>query len=292
MLCVCVPCLLKVASVKEESEETQKEVEMALLTLSRMGYCLIERELYLKKITEIIKHQQKQRNLTKLAYQSAWDFLIYRFWVDNSLEEVIVNELHFSREAARELEELTKCVNWKKKEEEMNKEEAKEEFALVRWLQTSNIYFLSCRLQNEEYVELIGSIVQVYRAAKGNYGVISNQCIYPLKIAAERRDVRVEDLLNGGAVDTVLEGMQQPTLDDNVMRNCLYFFLNVSKRLKRKTDDELEVKGKELNRKVFEKLEEEGYEDVITSFHKIFDYLNKKYYDDLSLSISDYLVNV
>ncbi|KAH7819689.1 uncharacterized protein MONOS_17934 [Monocercomonoides exilis] len=34
LLSVCSPCLLKAASVKEESEENQKDVEMALLALS------------------------------------------------------------------------------------------------------------------------------------------------------------------------------------------------------------------------------------------------------------------
>eukprot|EP00770_Monocercomonoides_exilis_P014878 MONOS_14824.1-p1 / transcript=MONOS_14824.1 / gene=MONOS_14824 / organism=Monocercomonoides_exilis_PA203 / gene_product=unspecified product / transcript_product=unspecified product / location=Mono_scaffold01081:2432-2800(+) / protein_length=123 / sequence_SO=supercontig / SO=protein_coding / is_pseudo=false len=34
---VCVPCLLKAALRKEENEESQKEVEMALLALSDIG---------------------------------------------------------------------------------------------------------------------------------------------------------------------------------------------------------------------------------------------------------------
>ncbi|KAH7818888.1 uncharacterized protein MONOS_1740 [Monocercomonoides exilis] len=40
LLTTCVPCLLKAASVKEESEEVQTEVEMALLALSGMGHCV------------------------------------------------------------------------------------------------------------------------------------------------------------------------------------------------------------------------------------------------------------
>eukprot|EP00770_Monocercomonoides_exilis_P009273 MONOS_9227.1-p1 / transcript=MONOS_9227.1 / gene=MONOS_9227 / organism=Monocercomonoides_exilis_PA203 / gene_product=unspecified product / transcript_product=unspecified product / location=Mono_scaffold00373:2016-2756(-) / protein_length=210 / sequence_SO=supercontig / SO=protein_coding / is_pseudo=false len=76
---ICVPCLLKVALKKEEDEKTQKEVEMALLALS----CIDERykideELYLDEITEIIKYHQEHHNLTQLAYQSAWQFLINR----------------------------------------------------------------------------------------------------------------------------------------------------------------------------------------------------------------------
>ncbi|KAH7832729.1 uncharacterized protein MONOS_10930 [Monocercomonoides exilis] len=294
IISIIVPCLLKAASVKEENEEAQKEVEMALLALSNINECIeVKQELYLKEITEIIKHQQKHRNLTHLAYQSAWLFFIYRFFKDRNLEDTIANELHFGREAARELEELTRNVNWKKKKEEMSKEEAKEELTLVRWLQTLNSYIYKNKLRNEENVELINSIVQIYRAAKGNNEEISFKCIYSLRTAAKWGVVKVVDLLNGGAVDTVLEGMQLPTLDDNVMRNCLYFFMNVSKRLKKKTDDELEeAKRKELNRKFFEKLEEEGYEDTIASFHEKFEFLHGIYSLGTLLKISEYFVNV
>eukprot|EP00770_Monocercomonoides_exilis_P008047 MONOS_8005.1-p1 / transcript=MONOS_8005.1 / gene=MONOS_8005 / organism=Monocercomonoides_exilis_PA203 / gene_product=unspecified product / transcript_product=unspecified product / location=Mono_scaffold00290:43891-45071(+) / protein_length=373 / sequence_SO=supercontig / SO=protein_coding / is_pseudo=false len=294
LISTCVPCLLKVASVKEESEETRKEKEMALLTLSEKGYSFIEQELYLKKITEIIEHHQEHNNLTKLAYQSAWKFLINRFFNYGSLEYTVSNELHFGREAARELEELARCIDWKKKEgEEMNKEEAKEEITLMRWLQTSNIYFVGCYLQNEEYVELIGSIVQVFLAAKDNFSVINDLCIYPLRNAAKRRVVKVEDLLKGGAVYAILEGMQRPTLNKDIMNDGLQFLVNVSYRLKGKEKSENdEMKRKATKRKIFEKMEEKGYEDTITSFHEVFEFLNKKYYSDLSLNISDYLVNV
>ncbi|KAH7817013.1 uncharacterized protein MONOS_18161 [Monocercomonoides exilis] len=293
MLSICVPCLLKVALHKEESEKDQKDVEMALLALREIGFFEMKQELYLKEITEIIEHQQKHRNLTKLAYQCAWLFLIFRFWDDNSLEEVIVNELHFVGEAARELEELTRNVNWKKKEEEMNKEEAKEEFALMRWVETLRIYFFLCSLCNEENVELINSIVQVYRAAKGNNGVISNQCISPLRNAAEYGVVKVKDLLKSGAIDAILEEIHQPTLDDRMLFECLLFFLNISERLKEKEDGETtETKRKELKRKIFEKMEEEGYEDTIACFHKIFGFLYNKFFRELSLKISDYFVNI
>ncbi|KAH7817052.1 uncharacterized protein MONOS_18167 [Monocercomonoides exilis] len=130
LILICVPCLLKSALKKEESEETQKEVEMALLALSCVDqFYDLRQELYLKEIKEISEYQKEHRNLTRLRY-------------DRSLEDVIVNELHFGREAARELEELTRNMDWKKKEgEEMNKEEAKEELTLVRWLETLNNFF-------------------------------------------------------------------------------------------------------------------------------------------------------
>eukprot|EP00770_Monocercomonoides_exilis_P008046 MONOS_8004.1-p1 / transcript=MONOS_8004.1 / gene=MONOS_8004 / organism=Monocercomonoides_exilis_PA203 / gene_product=unspecified product / transcript_product=unspecified product / location=Mono_scaffold00290:36590-37633(-) / protein_length=309 / sequence_SO=supercontig / SO=protein_coding / is_pseudo=false len=274
LISICVPCLLEAALKKDESEETRKEKEIALLALSHID----RQELYLNEIKENILYHQEHHNLTQLAYHL----------------KVIVNELHFGREAARELEELTRNMDWKKKEgEEMNKEEAKEEFALIRWLKTCEMYFLNCRLWNEENPGLINSIVHLYRAAKGNNGVICNLCIYSLRNAAEKRVVRVEDLLKGGAIDVFLEEMQRPKLNDNIAYECFQFFMNVSSRLKEKEDDEKEEEERKATKmETFEKLEEEGYEDTITSFYGIFELLKNKYYGDLSLSISDYLVNI
>ncbi|KAH7817087.1 uncharacterized protein MONOS_8004 [Monocercomonoides exilis] len=294
LISICVPCLLEAALKKDESEETRKEKEIALLALSHIDrYFFFRQELYLNEIKENILYHQEHHNLTQLAYQSAWEFLMNRFYFENSLK-VIVNELHFGREAARELEELTRNMDWKKKEgEEMNKEEAKEEFALIRWLKTCEMYFLNCRLWNEENPGLINSIVHLYRAAKGNNGVICNLCIYSLRNAAEKRVVRVEDLLKGGAIDVFLEEMQRPKLNDNIAYECFQFFMNVSSRLKEKEDDEKEEEERKATKmETFEKLEEEGYEDTITSFYGIFELLKNKYYGDLSLSISDYLVNI
>ncbi|KAH7817056.1 uncharacterized protein MONOS_13826 [Monocercomonoides exilis] len=268
LLSICIHCLLKAASVKEESEENQKEVEIALLTLSHIDrYYFIRQELYLKEITEIIKNHQEHRNLTQLAYQSAWEFLINRFNTNKFLEDTVSNELHFGREAARELEELTRNVNWKKKEEEMSKEEAKEVLIIKRWIETIVIYFFRCELWNEELVELIRSISYVYLAAKDDYSIISYRCIYFLRNAAKLRFVRVEDLLKGGAVEAVLEEMQRPTLKKVMTNECCQFFMNVSNRLNEKTVNKMEeVNRKATKRKVYEKLEEEGYEDIIVSF--------------------------
>ncbi|KAH7817031.1 uncharacterized protein MONOS_15021 [Monocercomonoides exilis] len=290
-----VPCLLKAASVKEENEEAQKEVEMALLTLSNINeYIEVKQELYLKEITEIIKHQQEQRNLTKLAYQCAWLFFINRFFHDYSLEDTITAELHFVGEAARELEELTRCIDWKNKEEnEKRRKATKEEITLIRWVETCTYYFLSCRLWNEEYVELLSRIVQIIHAAGDNHREIGNLCISSLRYAAENRDVKVEDLLKGGAIDAILEEIQRQTLNEAIVNDCFQFLVNVSRKLKEKNKDEREEEErKALNRKVFEKMEEEGYEDVLTSFHETLKIFNRRYYHGLSLKFSDYLVNV
>ncbi|KAH7818643.1 uncharacterized protein MONOS_18667 [Monocercomonoides exilis] len=294
LLCICVSCILKANLKKEGNEEAQKEVEMALLSLSNLDVLyFVEQKQYLNEIKEIFKYRQEHHNLTRLAYQSAWEFLIYRLFFENSLEEDFVNELHFGREAARELEELTRNVDWKKKEEEMNKEEAKEEFALVRWLQTCESCFLRCSLWNEEFVGLINSIVQVFRSAKGNYKEISYQCIFLLKETSIRTGVEIKDLMKSGAADAVLEGIQQPTLEDEMINQFLEFFMNLSKRLKREMDEAMdEAKRKIIRRRVFDKLEEEGYEDTIISFHEIFDFLKGIRYHKLSFDIYYYLVNV
>ncbi|KAH7819009.1 uncharacterized protein MONOS_12071 [Monocercomonoides exilis] len=286
-----VPCLLKVALNKEENEETQKEVEIALLALSHISkFCEIKQELYLNGITEIIKYHQEHHNLTQLSYQRAWNFLINRFSNDKSLEEVIVNELHFTREARRELEELMRCIDWKRKGE--RGKEVKEVKIIWRWLDAIYDYFYFCELWNEELVGLISCIVQVFRASRDNYPDISRDCIFTLKSAAEKRNVKIDVLLKEGTIVAFSEEMNQSTLDDDIMWNGLLFFLSISERLKEKEDEETdETKRKELKRRIFEKMEEEEFEDCIESFHKIFDFLNRKYYDGLSLNISDYFVN-
>eukprot|EP00770_Monocercomonoides_exilis_P012911 MONOS_12855.1-p1 / transcript=MONOS_12855.1 / gene=MONOS_12855 / organism=Monocercomonoides_exilis_PA203 / gene_product=unspecified product / transcript_product=unspecified product / location=Mono_scaffold00742:29986-31430(-) / protein_length=427 / sequence_SO=supercontig / SO=protein_coding / is_pseudo=false len=275
---ICVPCLLKFALKKEESEETRKEKEMALLVLSHINsYYFFRQELYLKEITEIIKNHQEHHNLTQLAYHL----------------KVIVNELHFGREAARELEELTRNMDWKKKEEKMNKEETKEEVILTRWIETSGYYFYRCKLENEENVGLINSIIKVFRAANDNHRGIGLWCTYPLINAVKNRAVKVDALLKGRAIDAVLERMQRPKLDDEITVECLKFFKNVSNRLKEKEKDEKEEEERKATKmEIFEKLEEEGYEDTIASFHKIFDFLHREYSLGTSLKISDYFVNI
>eukprot|EP00770_Monocercomonoides_exilis_P008026 MONOS_7984.1-p1 / transcript=MONOS_7984.1 / gene=MONOS_7984 / organism=Monocercomonoides_exilis_PA203 / gene_product=unspecified product / transcript_product=unspecified product / location=Mono_scaffold00289:33874-34863(+) / protein_length=311 / sequence_SO=supercontig / SO=protein_coding / is_pseudo=false len=270
LILTCVPCLLKATLKKEENDETQKEVEIALLALSRINrHYFLRQELYLKEITEIIEHQQKHRNLSQLAYQSTWKFFIYRYFNDYFLKGNIMNKLHFGREAARELEELIKCVDWNRKNGEEGGKEAKEELILLRCLQTIVVYFCICKLENEENEGLIKSIVKVLRAVKDNRRDISDQCISSLRNAAENRVVKVEYLLKGGAVEAVLEGMQRPTLNECLRFDCLQFFMNVSERLNEKVDNKTEEEErKATKRKIIDKMEEEGYEDTITSFHK------------------------
>eukprot|EP00770_Monocercomonoides_exilis_P011331 MONOS_11276.1-p1 / transcript=MONOS_11276.1 / gene=MONOS_11276 / organism=Monocercomonoides_exilis_PA203 / gene_product=unspecified product / transcript_product=unspecified product / location=Mono_scaffold00557:40375-41419(+) / protein_length=329 / sequence_SO=supercontig / SO=protein_coding / is_pseudo=false len=294
LLSICVPCLLKVASNKEENKEAQKEVEMALLALCRaVDYFKIDKELFLDEIKEIIEHHQKHRNLTRLAYQSIWEYFLNEFNSKRRFEEVIVNELHFAREATRELEQLIQRVDWKRKEEGKGGKIEKEEILLMGWLQALNRYFCDCRLRNEEIIGLIGSIVKVFRIAKGKNVSVSDKSIRLFQSAARNRDAAIDGLLKGGAGDLIFEEIVQSTLNDKTAYTCSSFFIEISYRLKKNEDDEMEVaKRKELKRNLFEKMEEEGYEDTITKFHEILPYYRRRYGYLLSVNVTDCFVNV
>ncbi|KAH7822920.1 uncharacterized protein MONOS_8532 [Monocercomonoides exilis] len=294
LLSIIVPCLLKAALNKEENEESQKEVEMAFIAFSHISqYCEIEQELYLNEIVEIIEYHQENYNLTRLSSQSTWQFLIKRFNNDKSLEEVIVNDLHFAREARREIEELKRNVDWKKKEEENGETEAKEVIVIWRWINIVDYYLAWSTLWNEELAGLIRSIVQVFRASRDNYPDTNYVCIVSLKDAARNKNVKIDVLHKEGTMVVFSDEMKQSTLVDDILWNCLLFFLNISRRLKEKKDDEKEEEErKEMKRKIFERMEEEGYEDNVESLNGVISFINEKYYEELSLKFSDYFVNV
>ncbi|KAH7819271.1 uncharacterized protein MONOS_17939 [Monocercomonoides exilis] len=270
MLSICVPRLLKAAMNKEESKGSQKEVEIALLALS----CISENrkvpeELCLNEIREIIKYHQKHHNLTSLAYQSAWQFLICRLFYDRSLEDVILNKLQFEREAISELEELTKCIDWKKNEDKLK--EMEEENLLEKWITTLNIYFKECQIQKKEHVVLIECIIQILQAAKDNHREIEERCTKLLRSVSYNATVEIEDLLKSGAVYMALVEIVRFDFMKTSVEDYLQFFENICERLKKvnKKENE-ETKRKETKRKVFDRLEEEGYEDGIISLRYCF----------------------
>ncbi|KAH7815520.1 uncharacterized protein MONOS_7425 [Monocercomonoides exilis] len=185
-----------------------------------------------------------------------------RLFNDDGLKVTIANELHLAREAAREMEELTKCVNWKKKEEEMSKEEANGVQVIRRWIQTLNHFFEYSRLWNEKLAGLIGSLVQMIRASRDNHKDICNGCLDSLRRAAKNRNVRVEDLLKGGAIDVILEEFQQPTLNDKIACYLLWKngakAVNVGKTKKKGEDEESDEEEEEKENFVeFKEIEEE-----------------------------------
>eukprot|EP00770_Monocercomonoides_exilis_P007830 MONOS_7791.1-p1 / transcript=MONOS_7791.1 / gene=MONOS_7791 / organism=Monocercomonoides_exilis_PA203 / gene_product=unspecified product / transcript_product=unspecified product / location=Mono_scaffold00276:10533-11584(-) / protein_length=329 / sequence_SO=supercontig / SO=protein_coding / is_pseudo=false len=265
LIVICVPCLLKVALKKEENEETRKEAEMALLALSCIRKCcVLSKELYLNEVTEIIDYHQGHSNPTRLAYQSAWDFLMKRLKYDDNLEDMIVNDLHFWKEAIRELEELRKSVDWKRiKENEKKRNKSNETLVLLRWLQSLEIIFVSCQLWYEEFVVLIGSIVRIFRVAKNREMRVSDKCVFLIERLVNGA-AKIEDLLKSSAFDVVLSELVKFDKSNNTINKGLWFFKEICWRLKFKMEQGCDdAKIKELKRKVFERMEEEGYEDCV-----------------------------
>ncbi|KAH7827983.1 uncharacterized protein MONOS_18579 [Monocercomonoides exilis] len=261
MLLVCVPCLLKAALNKEENEEAQKEVEMALLALRNVYlWDDLKKEIYLNEIKEIVQYHQEHHNLTHLAYQSAWEFLINRLFFDRKLEEVIVNELHLIQESTRELDKLMEYVDWKEKRKGKGGEEDK---VIISWLAVLDIYFSSCKIRNDEYVKLFNSISRIFQTANTNHLEICNRCIILFRSVAKSRAVEVDELLKSKVIDVMLEEIARLDALNFLIERYLSFFKELIDRLKSKMECMEEAKRKETVRKVVGKMEEEGYEDCI-----------------------------
>ncbi|KAH7816608.1 uncharacterized protein MONOS_5850 [Monocercomonoides exilis] len=290
LLSICLSSLLKAALKKEKRKETQSDVEIVFAALSNIGqWVRIEKELYMNEMIEIIKHHQEHHNLTHIAYLSAWVFLMDRSFGERGLEEVIANELHIARETARELEELAKCVDWENEEETKRKKEA---FLIKKWISLVTSQFPLLISQKEDNVELLHCLVQLCRASRGNGRKIYRNCANIFQIVAEVKKVSVEVLIKGRAIDVMLEEMQQSTLDVDVASGCLRFFFEVSKKLDGNDDIEIyEDKRKDIKMEIFEKIEEEGFEDEVTNIFGIFFIFNGEYYAEMSLDLTDYLVN-
>ncbi|KAH7815362.1 uncharacterized protein MONOS_18330 [Monocercomonoides exilis] len=290
LLSTCVSCLLIIALNKEETEEVQKKVEMALLTLS----CIIEdfnieKRLYFPDIKEIIEYHQKFHNLTQIAYQSAWEFLIKRRRNEDSLEEVIVNELHFAREATKEVEELAKCANWKRKGK---MKMGKEGIVISRWLKTLGKFLDLCKSWDDECDELIHCLVSRFREANDNYGEINNVNMYFFIQAVRRRDKAIDAFLKNGAIEAVLEKVVQLNaklrIVDNSLRMLKILLFGLKSEMEKEND---EVKRKEKKRVVREKMEEEGFEDCVYGY--LHCWIKDKYFSySFVLNVEDYFFNL
>eukprot|EP00770_Monocercomonoides_exilis_P014980 MONOS_14926.1-p1 / transcript=MONOS_14926.1 / gene=MONOS_14926 / organism=Monocercomonoides_exilis_PA203 / gene_product=unspecified product / transcript_product=unspecified product / location=Mono_scaffold01107:6771-7898(-) / protein_length=356 / sequence_SO=supercontig / SO=protein_coding / is_pseudo=false len=291
------PSLLKVALNKEEDIKAQKEVEMALLALSHISSMTrIEKDQFVNEIKEIIEHHQKHQNLTRLAYQSAWQFLTKRFYYSKSLEDLIMNELHFTSEASRELDELVKSLDLKGKG---GSDRLKETRVILRWLDVFDEYFDGEYLRRNDDTKLIKSIIGTCRAEKGNDKKIANEVIQLFGRIAGRKRMNIKYLLDGGAVDHILNEIKQPSLTVEKSSTCLWFFYALSERLKgesiedfltvEKEDEIDEAEKKDIKKEIIEKYEEEGLEDCVFSFSVLFFKLGA-HNDYLSENPSDYTV--
>ncbi|KAH7817718.1 uncharacterized protein MONOS_18093 [Monocercomonoides exilis] len=192
LISACVPCLLKVALRKDESMEAQKEVEMSLLALSSAIYSEeLRKEQYLNEITEVIQYHQEHRNLTRLADQSAWMFFIECINCDKKIESEIVNELQFSREAAKELEELEIYVEWKKNGKSMS--ELKEIEIIRRWY-SAICFNIQKKIRTQENGRLIASMIRMCGKTKNNYRCVYFECAMVFEFILNGELVDYDDL--------------------------------------------------------------------------------------------------
>ncbi|KAH7829528.1 uncharacterized protein MONOS_18565 [Monocercomonoides exilis] len=292
LLSVCVQCLMKVASSREKREEEKKQVEMALLSLSYSGcWNNMAKDLHFDEIKEIIQYHQEHNNLTQLAYQSVWEFLMYGLEYDGSLEYIIVNKLHFVREAVREIDELSRCVDWMRKEKNEN-ELKKVLIILMRWLRLVDYYFYECGLWNEASIDLLFSVMRVFRVSRENERAIRGICLKSFQSAMKNIDVEVEDLLKSGAVDAVLGEIIQSNVDSFLTDYSLSFLRELCVRLMSKIEKKQgKIHRTELKRMVFESMEEEGYEDcIIRLCQSKAGEIDNSYF--LIKKLEDYFVNI
>eukprot|EP00770_Monocercomonoides_exilis_P006837 MONOS_6800.1-p1 / transcript=MONOS_6800.1 / gene=MONOS_6800 / organism=Monocercomonoides_exilis_PA203 / gene_product=unspecified product / transcript_product=unspecified product / location=Mono_scaffold00221:55407-56134(-) / protein_length=219 / sequence_SO=supercontig / SO=protein_coding / is_pseudo=false len=192
----------------------------------------VEKDFHQKEITEIIEYHQEHRNLTHLAYQLAWSFLIDRFFRDESLEALISDKLHFTREATQELEEMSKRVDWKAKGKTEENKRMKEVNIMLKWICTINVFFVSFQMWKEEYFGLIDYFISLCRSSRAYEQRISGKCMVLFRRAIELNDVSVYDLLKRGVFKQISEEIYLKTMNDTTARMCLESFFDLSKRLK------------------------------------------------------------
>ncbi|KAH7831007.1 uncharacterized protein MONOS_18546 [Monocercomonoides exilis] len=290
LLLICIPCLLKIALKKEENEEAQKEVEMALLALSNAGYREVRNSLFVDKIKEIIQYHQNHRNLTHLAYQSAWKFLKDRFYSSRKLINDLMNSLHFIEEATKELDELSKNMNWKKKDKDEN--EMKVIWTIRRWFSLIYSYFYRGEFRGKQQTRVISCILRINKAAKDDCDEISINWLDLFRAMLTNGTVGVSELWRCGVGNFVLDEIIKSTLKFSGLCYCLQFFHTLSKCMRKiKNISDEKSKAIEIKREIFEMLEEEDYEDVIVTFYGYFPFISD-YGRDFSGQITDFLVNV
>ncbi|KAH7815049.1 uncharacterized protein MONOS_18700 [Monocercomonoides exilis] len=222
---------------------------------------------HFREISEIIKCHQLNHNLTHLGYQSALSLLFCNFYEGKEFASEDLENLHFFQEVIRELKELINYVNWKKKE---RKEKEKNEVWIIkRWLRLLLKYFNEVYLR-EENEGLIECIVKLCDVSNENHRDIRNNCICLIGSIMRVAYVDAEYLLRCRAVDVIFEDIHQTVLHFDICYQCLKILLVITNRLNEKTKDEkLEHKQKIIKREIYEKFEEEGYDDISLSFYGI-----------------------
>eukprot|EP00770_Monocercomonoides_exilis_P004814 MONOS_4791.1-p1 / transcript=MONOS_4791.1 / gene=MONOS_4791 / organism=Monocercomonoides_exilis_PA203 / gene_product=unspecified product / transcript_product=unspecified product / location=Mono_scaffold00132:63791-65288(+) / protein_length=481 / sequence_SO=supercontig / SO=protein_coding / is_pseudo=false len=253
---------------KEKNEKIGKEAEMSLVSLSNIKMRFkIEKELYMKDITELIKYHQEHHNLTHLAYQSAWEFLIWQTNEDEKMAHFVENELNFLREAIRELEELEERENWMKRGKFLK--EVTDEITLTRWLDTLGYYFFFYEWKEIKSPNFFECIVRILRKVKKYHRKVFKRCVYVISRIANPVSSDISYLLRSGIIRIIMEEMQQPTVRRDYLEWCLKYIISLVKSVDEPSNDANEREKRKMQKhQILDILEEEGYENEIISVYE------------------------
>eukprot|EP00770_Monocercomonoides_exilis_P001998 MONOS_1983.1-p1 / transcript=MONOS_1983.1 / gene=MONOS_1983 / organism=Monocercomonoides_exilis_PA203 / gene_product=unspecified product / transcript_product=unspecified product / location=Mono_scaffold00038:66980-68247(-) / protein_length=403 / sequence_SO=supercontig / SO=protein_coding / is_pseudo=false len=266
--------LLNVVLNKKENEEVQNEEEFAFPTLSNARQVVKGNECRSNEISETVRYQKDHHNLAHLACESSWRVLIEQSMIRIRFEKADFGELKFVDDATRELDELERKMDWKKKEGEVK--EINEVLMIMRWCYDIGKYFLVSQLNRNEFSQLIKSAERMYKSARSNHADVLCHLIYVFEEIALRSGPNIDCLLKEGVVDLMLEELNQPELKLILVHSCMTFFSALTRELNKDTANAFvkesewksaETKRKTIKKEVHEKLEEEGYEDAIIKIH-------------------------
>lgn len=87
-----------------------------------------------------------------------------------------MSEIHFGKEAIKELDELKDFIDWKKKENELGK--LKEIKSIMRWLEIIQFYILYPLFEKEEFARSAIRIADLCRAARGHIETYTSDAFY------------------------------------------------------------------------------------------------------------------
>ncbi|KAH7832722.1 uncharacterized protein MONOS_15261 [Monocercomonoides exilis] len=159
----------------------------------------VEEDVFMNSIVSVIVHHQQNRNLTQLAYQSAWQFFMKRMHTNAQMESAMSMHFGFVEEARRELEELEKRADWQRKERRVK--ELKDIHTILRWLKTLNKHFVNHQPSRERNTRLAAVAVGICRKARACFGELSLECLVLLEQMNESASLSVSDFVAIEAVD-------------------------------------------------------------------------------------------
>ncbi|KAH7819134.1 uncharacterized protein MONOS_3298 [Monocercomonoides exilis] len=193
--------------------------------------------------------------------------------------------MYFVTEAAKELEELSYCVDWMKKGKRMmaneeeeyddddDDDERKEEekiSVIKRWLMTIYIFLFFFQLSDADVLMLTSSVASLNRKARVSRISVSKECLSLYISAVDAKEHVAFELMRIGAGAVLVGELQKPTLYEPMERLCLKLLKQLLRGFcVRVENEEARRKSKMLQREMCVMMEEEGFDDTILSLKQI-----------------------